>query len=133
MDRTRRQPGNLKGNDRVSLILVDYPHRARLKLFGRARWVRAEDDPTLLAELGDPRYEATAEHAVVIEVEGFDWNRPQHITPRFTEAEVKEAVAPPYARIAELEAALAASPAGAVPPSGPTPEAPLAAAYCPVP
>ncbi len=61
-----------------------------------------------LGRLEVPGYRAKVERGLVIAVEAFDWNCPQHITPRFTEAEVTAAVAPLHARIAELEAALAA-------------------------
>lgn len=79
--------GNLAADGRVSLILMDYANRRRLKLFGRARLVDAGDDPALVARLEDPGYRARIERAVVISVEAFDWNCPQHITPRFTEEE----------------------------------------------
>ena len=97
-----------QGDDRVALILVDYPNRRRLKLLGRARAITAEDDPVTLERLELPGYRAKVERGLVIAVEAFDWNCPQHITPRFTEAEITAAVAPLHARIAELEAALAA-------------------------
>lgn len=98
--------GNLAGNDRVALILMDYPRRSRLKLIGHARVVaRDEASPAVLAAL-DPKLAQRAERIVVIDVVGFDWNCPQHITPRFTEAEVEAYVAPLHARIAELEARL---------------------------
>jgi hypothetical protein len=99
--------GNLAGDDRVSLILVDQAARRRLKILGRARAVGPGDDPALLAALALPGFRARVERAIVITVEAFDWNCPQHITPRYTEAELREAVAPLHARIAELEAALA--------------------------
>ena len=79
--------GNLAGDGRVSLILMDYANRRRLKILGRARLVDAADDPALVAKLEDPSYRAHVERAVVIAVEAFDWNCPQHITPRYTEAE----------------------------------------------
>ncbi|MCM2328776.1 MAG: pyridoxamine 5'-phosphate oxidase family protein [Lysobacter sp.] len=79
--------GNLSGDGRVSLILMDYANRRRLKILGRARLVDAGDEPALVARLEDPDYRARIERAVVIAVEAFDWNCPQHITPRFTEAE----------------------------------------------
>jgi hypothetical protein len=96
--------GNMTGNDRVALILMDYARRKRLKVWARARIVHAGEDPDLLARLGDPGYRATVERAVVLTIEALDWNCPQHITPRFTEAEIADAVAPLQARIAELEA-----------------------------
>jgi hypothetical protein len=93
--------GNLAGNDRVALILMDFANRRRLKILGHAR---TSDEPDLLARLALPGYRARAERALVIEVAGFDWNCPQHITPRFTEAEITAAVAPLRERIAALEA-----------------------------
>ena len=80
--------GNLAGNDRVSIILMDYAHRTRLKLLGRARMVEFDEDPALLARLEAPDYRARVERGVVIRVEAFDWNCPQHITPRYTEQEL---------------------------------------------
>ncbi len=99
--------GNLAGDDRVALILVDYPRRRRLKILGHAHAVTAEDDPALLRRLEVEGYRAKVERGLIIAVAAFDWNCPQHITPRFTEAEIVAAVAPLHARIAELEAALA--------------------------
>jgi predicted pyridoxine 5'-phosphate oxidase superfamily flavin-nucleotide-binding protein len=99
--------GNLGGDDRVSLILMDYPNRARLKILGRAR-VIADDDTATLARLQLPGYETRVERGIVITIEAFDWNCPQYITPRFTEAEIAAATAPLRRRIADLEAKLAA-------------------------
>lgn len=79
--------GNLSGDGRISLILMDYANRRRLKILGRARLVEAGEDPPLIAKLEIPTYRARIERAVVIGVEAFDWNCPQHITPRYTEAE----------------------------------------------
>ncbi|MFO1048909.1 MAG: pyridoxamine 5'-phosphate oxidase family protein [Geminicoccaceae bacterium] len=99
--------GNLVGDDRVSLISVDYPRRRRLKILGRARIVTAAEDPALMRRLAVADYPAAIERGLVVAVEAFDWNCPQHITPRFTAAEIAEVIAPLRARIAELEAALA--------------------------
>jgi predicted pyridoxine 5'-phosphate oxidase superfamily flavin-nucleotide-binding protein len=98
--------GNLRANDRVALILMDYPHRRRLKLWGRARVLEAEEDPALMARLELPNYRGRVERAVVIAVEAFDWNCPQHITPRFTEQEVSEYVAALTAEVNTLRAEL---------------------------
>jgi len=95
--------GNLLTDDRVSLFFMDYVNRARLKLLGRARLVPAEDR-AMLEKLTVSGYDAKAEHGVLIKVEAFDWNCPQHITQRLTLAEIEEAVAPLRQRIAELEA-----------------------------
>jgi predicted pyridoxine 5'-phosphate oxidase superfamily flavin-nucleotide-binding protein len=100
--------GNATGNNRVSLILMDYPRRQRLKLLGRIRFEDASRvDPDMLTAVQLPNYRGSVERVVVIEVEAFDWNCPQHITPRFTEAEVRSAVQPLHDRIAELETKLA--------------------------
>lgn len=97
--------GNLAGNDRVSMFLVDYPSRTRLKLLGRARLIGLEDSDTM-AKLAGPQYRARIERGVLVTVEAFDWNCPQHITPRFTAEEVERAIEPLRLRVAELEAAL---------------------------
>jgi predicted pyridoxine 5'-phosphate oxidase superfamily flavin-nucleotide-binding protein len=98
--------GNLMTDDRVSLFLMDYPNKTRLKLLGRARIIGPEQQD-LLSRLEVPDYRARIERAFVITVEGFDWNCPQHITPRFTLDEMRGMTAPLTARIAELEAELA--------------------------
>lgn len=95
--------GNVGRNDRVALIAVDYLHRRRLKIFGRARIVTAEDDPMLLAAFTDSGYEAEVERAVLITVEAFDWNCPQHITMRFTAAELELHLAPLHRRLEALQ------------------------------
>jgi len=96
--------GNLEGNNRISIILMDYANRRRLKILGRARLVNESDNPQLVARLELAHYRARVERAVVIDVEGYDWNCPQHITPRFTDAEVQEMVSPLRAEIAKLTA-----------------------------
>ena len=94
--------GNLSENDRASIFLMDYPNRRRVKLWGRARVV--EDDPELLARLVEPGYRAKPERAILFEVEAWDVNCPQHITPRYTEDQIAPALAKLQARIDELEA-----------------------------
>jgi len=98
--------GNLATDDRVSLFFMDYAHRRRLKLLGRAMIV-AGDDQDLLSRLELPDYRARVERGIIIKVEAFDWNCPQHITPRFTAAEIELASQPLHQRIAELETELA--------------------------
>ncbi|PKQ02846.1 MAG: pyridoxamine 5-phosphate oxidase, partial [Alphaproteobacteria bacterium HGW-Alphaproteobacteria-11] len=85
---------------------MDYRNKTRLKLFGRVRIVEL-DDQTMLSRLETSDYRARVERGLVISVEGFDWNCPQHISPRYTLEEVIATTAPLMARIAELEAALA--------------------------
>jgi uncharacterized protein len=101
--------GNLQTSDKVSLFFMDYAGRSRLKVLGRAEVVAASD-PVVVEKLGVPGYRARVERGVLIHVEAFDWNCPQHITPRFTLAEVEAATAPLRQRIEELEARL--KPAG---------------------
>jgi predicted pyridoxine 5'-phosphate oxidase superfamily flavin-nucleotide-binding protein len=79
--------GNLEKDDRVALIFMDYADPARLKLLGRARIIDAAQAPQLASRLELPGYRAKVERVVLIAVEAFDWNCPQHITPRYTAAE----------------------------------------------
>lgn len=99
--------GNAARNDRVALILMDYARRLRLKVLGHLRAFDIDDaPPELVFDVELPDYRARVERVVTIAVEAFDWNCPQHITPRFTEEEIREAMRPLHARIAELEAEL---------------------------
>ena len=95
--------GNLEGDARIAIILMDYANRRRLKLWGRARLVGVEDQ-ALMRRLELPNYRARAEHAVVITIEAFDWNCPQHITPRYTQAEIDLAFAPLRDELEQLRA-----------------------------
>lgn len=101
--------GNLRKDDRLSMIVVDYPNRRRLKLLGRVELVEAGVSPqgdAAIAAVSDPAYGATVERAFLIRIEGWDWNCPQHITPRFTEAEVAALTAPLRAQVQKLKAQL---------------------------
>lgn len=99
---------NLKGNDRVSLFLMDYPNRERLKLVGHAHSVELVDDPAAVTALMPEGYRATPERAFFIDVIGWEWNCSQHIAPRFTEAEISAAVRPMAAEINQLRAEIVA-------------------------
>ena len=101
--------GNLQKDDRISIIIVDYANRIRLKLIGRVRLVDAADDAELIERLRTPGYSARIERAFVITLEGYDWNCPQHITPRFTESEISTMTAPLHAQVKRLKEQLAAS------------------------
>ncbi|PIW27401.1 MAG: pyridoxamine 5'-phosphate oxidase [Rhodospirillales bacterium CG15_BIG_FIL_POST_REV_8_21_14_020_66_15] len=97
--------GNLEENAKAFIFLMDYASRRRVKIWGTARV--EEDDPDLVARLTDTGYtEGTPEQAVVFEVATWDVNCPQHITPRFTEADIARAVQPLHDRIKELESRL---------------------------
>jgi uncharacterized protein len=99
--------GNINHDERVSLILMDYLHRRRLKIWGHAQIVHGDDNPELMSKLQDKDYSAKVERGIIIHVDALEWNCPQHITQRFTEAEVKQAVAPLLAEIEELKSLLA--------------------------
>lgn len=97
--------GNLQTDDRVSLFLMDYPNRARLKILGRARIIDA-NNVDALQSLVVPGYAARVERGIHVHVEAFDWNCSQHIMARFTPAEIENVTIPLRGRIAELEKAL---------------------------
>jgi len=96
--------GNLVENDKAYLFLMDYPNRYRIKIWGTARIV--DDDPNLLASLAADGYRGKPEQAMVFTVKAWDRNCPQHITPRYTEAQVAERVAGLEAQVAALTKAL---------------------------
>jgi predicted pyridoxine 5'-phosphate oxidase superfamily flavin-nucleotide-binding protein len=96
--------GNITADDRVALILVDYPNRARLKILAHMEARDLAAEPDLAARLALPGYKAKLERAFLLRLETFDWNCPQHITPRYTMADIEVAVSSLQTRIAELEA-----------------------------
>ena len=100
--------GNLSTDARAALILVDYPHRSRMKILARVEVIGVEERPEVTRLVVDSDYKAKVERIIILHLVTFDWNCPQHITPRFTEAEVKEAVAPLMQRITALEAEVTA-------------------------
>jgi uncharacterized protein len=100
--------GNLDVIDRVALFMMDYPHRTRLKLLGHARVLDAREHPELADQLAPEQLRSKVERLFLVQVISYDWNCPQYITPRFTAAEVEKYTASLKARIAELEAQLAA-------------------------
>lgn len=91
--------GNLTADDRTALILMDYPNRRRLKIYGRVEARDLASDPELAERLATAGYKARPDRALLIRLEAFDWNCPQHITPRFTAAQL----APLQARLDQLE------------------------------
>ncbi len=96
--------GHLRRDPRVALFLMDYPARRRLKIDGEAEVMPIEADPQLVELLGPQVGQAgEMERLFRISVEAFDWNCPQFITPRFTEAELEGRLRPLQERIAELE------------------------------
>ena len=97
--------GNLQHDSRVALFLMDYPAQRRLKIFGRARIHEGDDTALQLIRKFKSLSEPTpAERAILIDVEAFDWNCPQHITPRYTQEELVDILAPMRSRLRDLEA-----------------------------
>jgi predicted pyridoxine 5'-phosphate oxidase superfamily flavin-nucleotide-binding protein len=80
--------GNATADARVCLFLMDYPHRARLKIYARAEILALDADPALTALVTVPGYKARLERIFRLRLEAFDWNCSQHITPRFTEEDL---------------------------------------------
>jgi predicted pyridoxine 5'-phosphate oxidase superfamily flavin-nucleotide-binding protein len=96
--------GNIETHKNVSLIMVDYPSRSRLKILAKAEIVELTDDPALYDRLNLTGYSFKPERMMILHVEAYDWNCPQHITPRYTVDEIQEAFAPQANEIARLEA-----------------------------
>lgn len=95
--------GNTAADDRVSLILMDYPNQARLKILAHMQARDLAADPDLAARLIDPGYKGRPERGFVLTLEAFDWNCPQHITRRFTGPEIETVLTPLRRELAELE------------------------------
>jgi predicted pyridoxine 5'-phosphate oxidase superfamily flavin-nucleotide-binding protein len=74
--------GNLAANDRACLFLMDYTHRARLKIYAHVTAVALDADASLTRHVVDPAYKARLERIFVVKLAAFDWNCPQHISPR---------------------------------------------------
>ena len=98
--------GNLSENRKAYIFVMDYAHRRRVKLWGEARMV--DDDPPLLQSLTPRGYRARPEQVILFKIAAWDTNCPQHIPQKFDAADVAAALASRDARIAELEAELAA-------------------------
>jgi uncharacterized protein len=96
--------GNFAANERGCLFLMDYPNRTRLKIYVHVDRLALDADPALTERVTDAAYKAKLERVFRLRLEAFDWNCPQHITPRFTEDEIAEAVRPLRERLAQLEA-----------------------------
>ena len=98
--------GNLSENRRAYIFVMDYARRRRVKLWGEAKIV--EDDPALLQSLIPGGYRARPEQVILFRISAWDTNCPQHIPQKFDAADVAAALAARDARIAELEAEVAA-------------------------
>ncbi|MET0282744.1 MAG: pyridoxamine 5'-phosphate oxidase family protein [Steroidobacteraceae bacterium] len=96
--------GNLTAQPRAALILMDYAHRARMKIYAHVEILAPAADPALAALVTVPGYKAKMERIFLLRLDAFDWNCPQHITPRYTEEEIAAAMQPLRERLVELEA-----------------------------
>ncbi|CVI23971.1 pyridoxamine 5'-phosphate oxidase family protein [Agrobacterium sp. 22-3674b3] len=95
--------GNLAANDRACLFLMDYARRARLKIYVHVDRLTLDADPTLNDLVSDSTYKGRAEGIFRLRLEAYDWNCPQHITPRYTQQQVEQAVAPLREKLLQLE------------------------------
>jgi predicted pyridoxine 5'-phosphate oxidase superfamily flavin-nucleotide-binding protein len=95
--------GNVTANGRVALLVMDYLNRRRLKIYARIEVKDLKTDPELAKILALQGYRAKPERAFLLHVEAFDWNCPQHITPRFTQQEIETALSPVRMRMGQLE------------------------------
>ena len=84
--------GNLNATEKTVLFLIDYPKRKRLKIWAEAEVLHAADNSGLVQKVELPDYEAIVERVFVLRVRGFDWNCPQHITPRYTTEEIASGI-----------------------------------------
>lgn len=98
--------GNIATNNNVSIIMVDYPARARLKIYAKAAIVELEDHSDLYELLDLNDYKFKPERMMVLHIEAYDWNCPQHITPRYTVEDIEEAFSSQREHIAKLQAEL---------------------------
>jgi len=100
--------GNIATNNKVSIIMVDYPARQRLKIFAQANIVELADNPDLYESLDLEGYDFRPERMMVFDIEAYDWNCPQHIIQRYTLEEIQEAFASQREEIAQLKAEIEA-------------------------
>ncbi|OKS88051.1 pyridoxamine 5'-phosphate oxidase family protein [Mucilaginibacter polytrichastri] len=95
--------GNAVTNQKISIFLMDYPRKARLKLYAEIRIVEITDDPQLFKLLDPDTYKHKAERMMIFDVKAYDWNCPQHITPRYTMQDIEKAFVERNAYVKELE------------------------------
>ena len=96
--------GNMITNNNVSLIMIDYPSKTRLKIFAKSEIVNIKENPDLYDLLDLKDYKFKPERMMIFHIEAYDWNCPQHITPRYTVDEINTAFSPQQEYITKLEA-----------------------------
>jgi len=85
--------GNINSSRKSALILMDYPSQQRLKIWAESEVIYAEDNSELLRDLEISEYNAHVERLIILKIQAFDWNCPQHITPRYTSEEISKEIA----------------------------------------
>ncbi|MDN3656128.1 pyridoxamine 5'-phosphate oxidase family protein [Ferruginibacter paludis] len=95
--------GNIATNNNVSLIMVDYPAGARLKIYAKATIIELKDDPELYQLLDLYEYKFRPERMMLFDIQAYDWNCPQHIIQRYTLEDIEEAFAAQRDQITKLE------------------------------
>jgi len=85
--------GNINSSNKAALILMDYPSQQRLKIWAESEVIYAEDNSELLRDLEISEYNAHVERLIIFKIQAYDWNCPQHITPRYTAEEISEEIA----------------------------------------
>ena len=95
--------GNIATNQNIALIMVDYSTKTRLKIYAKAQIVELKDNPVLYNELNLENYEFRPDRMMIMHIEAFDWNCPQHITARYTYEDVEDIFTSQKAVIANLE------------------------------
>lgn len=95
--------GNISKNDKVALIMISYPHKARLKIYAQAKIVELEDNKELYDLLKPDDYKFRPERMLLFDIQAYDWNCPQHITARYTADEIEQALLPQKKYISDLE------------------------------
>lgn len=106
--------GNLATNNKVALILMDYPAKTRLKMYAEAEIVELKDNPELFNVLDLSDYKFRPERMIILHVKAYDWNCPQHIIPRYTMEDIEDAFSSQLKYIAQLEEEIKALKSGSV-------------------
>ncbi|SER33814.1 pyridoxamine 5'-phosphate oxidase family protein [Pedobacter rhizosphaerae] len=95
--------GNISMNPKVSLILLSYPLRTRLKIYAEAEIVELSEDNNLYDFLRPKDYKFKPERMILFKINAYDWNCPQHINPKYTVEEIRELLEPQKQYIDTLE------------------------------
>ena len=77
--------------------------KTRLKIYATAKVVELDENPELYDQLNLDAYQFRPERMLVLNIEAYDWNCPQHIIPKYTLDEIEEALLPQQNYIAKLE------------------------------